>query len=138
MLRPPLLFRSAPATRRKPAQAGASLIEVTIATLILGLLAVGLVEFFAKGMVWFDQEEHKRVATLLAQEAMERTVAKPYAQVAAWSETRKISFVRYAVAVSVQSNSPQPDMKTVRSVVTWRAAPSAQRTVSLATLVFDN
>jgi Tfp pilus assembly protein PilV len=117
---------------------GASLLELMIATLIMGFVAVGLVEFFAKGRIWFDQEEHKRVATLLAQEATERTVSKPYAQIAAWTETRKVSSVSYAMAVTVQNDTPETSIKTVRSTVTWQATRTAQRSVSLATLVFSN
>lgn len=117
---------------------GASLLEIVVATLVISIIAIGIVEFFAKGRVAFDQEERKRVATLLAQEALERTVAKDYAAIAAWSETRRVAALSYSIDVTVQANTPETDMKTIRSVVTWRATPTAQRTVSLATLVFDN
>lgn len=117
-------------------QLGASLIEIIISTLILGIVAIGLIEFFARGRVLFDQEEHKRVATLLAQDALERTVAGTYDQVISWSENRKIASISYAIAVTVQSDVPQMNLKTVRSVVTWKAKPTVSRTVSLATMVF--
>jgi Tfp pilus assembly protein PilV len=123
---------------RRRHQAGASLIEIIIATLIVAILAIGLVEFFAKGRVGFDREERKRVATLLAQESMERTIAKGYTTIASWNETRRVSSVSYSVAVTVQSNTPETNIKTVRSTVTWQATPTAQRSVSLATLVFNN
>jgi Tfp pilus assembly protein PilV len=125
-------------SRTRASQRGTSLLETVIATLIVGLLAVGLVEFFAKGRVWFDQEERKRVATLLAQESLERTIAKPYAEIAGWSESRRVETTPYAVTVTVQTGTPQADLKTVRSVVAWQARGGAQRSVSLATLVFDN
>jgi hypothetical protein len=108
-----------------------------IATLIMGFVAVGLVQFFAKGRLWFDQEEHKRVATLLAQEATERTVAKTYSQIAAWTETRRVGPVSYSMAVAVQGDTPDANVKTVRSTVTWQATRTAQRSVSLATMVFN-
>jgi Tfp pilus assembly protein PilV len=116
--------------------AGASLVELIIATLILGIVSVALVQFFARGRVWFDQEERKRVATLLAQEACERTVSQPYANIAAWNETRRVSMRSYGIAVTVQNDTPETDVKTVRSTVTWQATPSAQRSVALATMVF--
>jgi Tfp pilus assembly protein PilV len=123
---------------RRSTENGSSLIEIVIATLIVGLLAIGIVEFFAKGRVWFDQEEHKRVATLLAQESLERTISKSYATIASWTETRRVGPANYTVAVTVQSNIPATNLKTVRSSVTWRATPTAQRSVSLATVVYDN
>lgn len=124
--------------RSRRAERGSSLIEILIATLIVGLLAIGIVEFFSKGRIWFDQEERKRAATLLAQESLERTIAKPYALIAGWTENRRIGPVGYTIAVTVQANTPEADLKTVRSSVSWRATPTAQRSVSLATLVYDN
>mgnify|MGYP001034759507 FL=1 len=106
--------------------------------MIIGLLAIGIVEFFAKGRVWFDQEERKRVATLLAQESIERTISKPYATITAWTENRRVGPASYAIAVTVLNDTPETNLKTVRSSVSWRATPTATRTVSLATLVFDN
>jgi Tfp pilus assembly protein PilV len=123
---------------RRRHQSGASLIEIIIATLIVAILAIGLVEFFAKGRVGFDREERKRVATLLCQESMERTIAKGYAAIANWTETRRVSSVSYSVVVTVQSNTPEANIKTVRSTVTWQATPTATRAVSLATLVYNN
>jgi len=116
---------------------GASLIEILVATLILSIVALGMAEFFAKGRMGFDQEERKRVATLLAQEAMERTTARPYAEIAPWAEQRTVAHVRYAINVTNQTDVPEASIKTVRSTVTWQATPSAQRSVSLATLVYD-
>jgi hypothetical protein len=39
--------------------------------------------------------------------------------------------------VTVQSNTPETELLTVRSAVTWPASPTVQRSVSLATLVYD-
>ncbi|MBM3318550.1 MAG: hypothetical protein FJY75_11930 [Candidatus Eisenbacteria bacterium] len=116
-------------------QGGIGLAEVVVATLILALVAIGVSQFFARGRHWFDQEERKRVATLLAQEALERTVARPYAQVAEWGEERAVESVPFTIAVTVQEDAPEPDLKTVRCVVAWPAPPAAERSVSLATLV---
>ena len=126
--------QGSPAVRGRPA-GGSSLLEVIIATLILGFVAVGMVEFFAKGRIWFDQEEHKRVATLLAQDALERTVARPYSQINDWSEVRTVSYIPYTVTVTKQDNSPGADIKTIWSTVTWQATRTAQRNVSLSTFV---
>lgn len=124
--------------RRGVTQSGSSLLEIVISTLIIGLLAIGIVEFFAKGRVWFDQEERKRVATLLAQESLERTISRPYASISNWTETRRIGATPYSIAVSVQNDAPEMHLTTVRSSVSWQANPTAQRSVSLATLVYDN
>jgi Tfp pilus assembly protein PilV len=124
--------------RRFSDPAGASLLEIIVATLLMSIAVLGLIAFFAQGRVWFDHEEHKRVATLLAQEAMEKTVARPYAAVAPWTQQRVVANIRYAVNVTTLSNSPEPNVKTVRSTVTWRATPTAQRTVSLSTIVYDH
>jgi len=132
-----LAARARRAVGHPPRQGGSSLAEIVVATLILGLVAIGISQFFARGRTWFDQEEHKRVATLLAQEALERTTAEPYAQVAPWAEERSIASVSYAIAVAVQDDSPEAELKTVRCVVTWQALPASERTVSLATLVYD-
>lgn len=119
-------------------ESGSSLLEIMIAVVILALVTLGLVEFFAKGRIWFDQEEHKRVASLLAQEAMEKTVTRGYPLIANWSQWRTVSNVRYSVAVTVQANTPEADMKTITSVATWQATPVAQRSVTLMTMVYEN
>lgn len=119
-------------------QRGASLIEIMVATLILSFVAIGTAEFFVRGRTGFDQEEHKRVGVLLAQEALERTVAQPYPQIVSWVEQRTIASVDYAIAVTAETDVPDPDMMTVRSTVTWDATPTATRTASLVTLVYDN
>jgi Tfp pilus assembly protein PilV len=115
--------------------AGSSLIEVMIAVMILAMVALGTAEFFAKGRFWFDQEERKRVATFLGQQAIERTISMGYPQIVNWHESRKVGPVRYAVDVTVQPDTPAPDLKTVRSVVSWPIAPNVSRRVTLATLV---
>jgi hypothetical protein len=122
----------------RPAIRGAGLLEVVVATMILGMVALGFGQFLARGRYWFDQEERKRVATLLAQEALERTIARPYAQIGPWTEHRVIASIPYAIDVTIQVNVPETEMQTVRSVVTWPATPATQRSVSLATLVYDH
>jgi Tfp pilus assembly protein PilV len=122
----------------RPAIQGVGLLEVVVATLILGMVALGFGQFLARGRFWFDQEERKRVATLLAQEALERTVARPYAQIGPWTERRVIASIPYAINVAIQVNVPETEMQTLRCVVTWPVTPTAQRSVSLATLVYDH
>ena len=138
--RPPLAGMVRPTLGAARHTAGAGLLEIVVATLIFSIVAIGLVEFFAKGRVWFDQEEHKRVATLLAQDALERTVSSSYADIADWNETRTVDHVQYRVSVTVEVNPPSmADMKRIWSVVTWRAKPTAaDRTVSLASAVFNH
>jgi Tfp pilus assembly protein PilV len=128
----------APAGRHvRPAIRGVGLLEVVVATLILGMVAVGFGQFLARGRYWFDQEERKRVATLLAQEALERTIARPYAQIGPWTEHRVIASIPYAINVTTLLNAPENEMQTLRCVVTWPVTPSTQRSLSLATLVYD-
>jgi Tfp pilus assembly protein PilV len=117
-------------------QSGASLVEIVVATFILSIVAIGMAEFFAGGRLAFDQEEHKRVATLLAQEALERTTALPYVNIASWSETRTIDHVDYSIAVTAIENLPQPDIITLECDVTWDAVPTGTRTASLVTFVY--
>lgn len=123
------------AARTFRSRSGAGVLEVVIATLILSITTILLVAFFARGRVWFDHEEKKRVATLVAQESLEQTVALPYDQILAWNRQTTISSFRYTIAVTVVNNSPEPDVKTVRSRVTWQATPAVQRNVTLVTLV---
>jgi Tfp pilus assembly protein PilV len=127
-----------PHTARLHAQRGAGVLEIMIAALIVAFVAIGMVEFFAKGRIWFDQEEHKRVATLLAQEALERTVAQSYGSINDWNEVRSVDNHDYDIQVTVTANSPATDLKTIRSVVTWDATDTAERTVSLTTIVYNN
>jgi Tfp pilus assembly protein PilV len=121
----------------RPAIRGVGLLEIVVATLILGVITLGFGQFLARGRYWFDQEERKRVATLLAQEALERTSALPYAQIGPWTERRVIASIPYAINVTTQSNVPETEMQTVRCIVTWPATPLTQRSVSLATLAYD-
>lgn len=134
--------RSTPAPTRdapdRSGQAGASLIEIVIATLILSFVAVGMAEFFARGRTGFDLEEHKRAGILLAQEALERTVTQPYPQIGPWGEQRTIASVVYVIAVTTQTDVPESDIKTVRCDVTWNATSTTTRTATLATFVYDN
>ncbi len=109
-----------------------------IATVILGIVAIGMVEFFASGRMGFEQEERKRVGTLLVQEALERTVAQPYAQVTPWTEQRTIGSITYTISVATQTDVPERDMKTVVGIVTWNVTPVARRSASLTTLVYSN
>jgi Tfp pilus assembly protein PilV len=109
-----------------------------VATLILAIVALGMVEFFAKGRMGFNREEHKRTATLLAQEALERTVALPYDQIDPWGEQRTIGSVSYRITVTTQPDAPDPDIKTVLCAVTWQATPTVRGNALLATYVFDN
>ncbi len=109
-----------------------------IATVILGIVAIGMVEFFAKGRMGFQQEERKRVGTQLVQEALERTVSQPYAQVVDWGERRTIASVDYAISVTTQTDVPELDMKTILCTVAWDISPSNARTASLVTFVYDN
>lgn len=134
--------RAGPAPRRRvpdrSGQGGASLVEIVVAVLILSIVAIGMAEFFARGRTGFDQEERKRVGILLAQEALERTVARPYADIAPWAEERTIASVDYLITVTTLADAPESDITTVECVVTWNATPTATRAASLATLVFDN
>ena len=104
--RPVLLRRTSRSGKHRDSR-GVSLLEVMIATLILTIVVLGMVEFFAKGRKGFDMEERKRVATLLAQEAVERTTARPYDQIAPWSENRTVANIVYAVAVTTVANQPE-------------------------------
>jgi hypothetical protein len=125
-----------PSPVRRSRCRGASLIEVAVATLVLGLFSIETVEFFARARFWFDQEEHKRVATLLAQEALEKT-GVPYADLIPRIELRSIASIQYSVVVTIQGGAPEFGVNTVRCVVTWWALPGVSRTVSLASLVYD-
>jgi len=124
--------------RERTGQRGVTLVEIMVATLILGIVAIGMVEFFASGRIGFDREEHKRVATLLAQEALERTIAQPYNQINPWSEQRTVGVVDYVISVTTQSDVPESNMKTVLSTVNWNATPTVTRSTSMVTLVFEN
>ncbi|MBC8367298.1 prepilin-type N-terminal cleavage/methylation domain-containing protein [bacterium] len=117
-------------------QRGASLVEIVVATFILSIVAIGMAEFFAGGRLAFDQEESKRVATLLAQEALERTTALSYVNIASWSETRTIANVDYSIAVTATEDLPQPDIITLQCDVTWDAVPTGTRTATLVTFVY--
>ncbi len=121
----------------KPAERGSSLLEVMIAVLIVSIVSVAMSVFFARGRFMFDQEERKRVGTLIAQQALEQAKAMNYADVGAWSDTLIVANITYDLAVSVQTGAPAADMKTVRAVTTWQVRPSVDRSVSLVTLLYD-
>jgi hypothetical protein len=121
--------------RKLSDQCGSSLVEIMISVLILSFVSIGMAEFFANGRVGFDREEHKRVATLLAQEALERTVVQSYPEIGPWSEQRTIDSRDYTIAVSTFTNTPEIGLKTVQSDVTWFVTSSDTRAVSLVTFV---
>ena len=122
---------------RKPGERGSSLLEVMIAVLILSIVSVAMSVFFARGRFMFDQEERKRVGTLIAQQALEQAKGMNYADVGAWSDTLTVANITYDLAVTVQAGAPAADMKTVRAVTTWQVRPTVDRSVSLATLIYD-
>lgn len=128
------------ARRRLPLgdQRGASLIEIIIATLILGLVSIGMVEFFARGGLGFDREERKRVAVLLAQEALERTLARPYPAIATWNENRTVGGVDYAITVTSTEDVPEDDIKMLEATVVWNVTATATRDARLTTFVYDS
>lgn len=109
-----------------------------IGALIVAIIAIQMVAFFARGRHWFDQEERKRVATLIAQEALEQISSADYADVASWTKYRTVSGVSYETSVIVVNDDPKPDMKTVRVVVSWPASASDDRTLSISTSIYDN
>lgn len=119
-------------------QRGASLIEIMVATLIISFVALGMVEFFADGHIGFNREENKRVAVLLAQEALERTVAQTYDEIGPWEEQRTVSNIGFTITVATQTDAPEQNMKAVICSVTWEAMPTVNRTATLETYVFDN
>jgi prepilin-type N-terminal cleavage/methylation domain-containing protein len=117
---------------------GMTFIELLVATLIVGVVALVLVESFARARLSFDQEERKRAATFLAQEALERAIATDYAFLAGWSEERTIASRSYEIEVTVTDDAPEPGIKTIESSVRWPASPTVERNVSLVTLLYDN
>ena len=119
-------------------RAGVSLLEVVIASFLVGVVSLGMVEFFARGRGAFDQEERKRVATLLAQDALEKARGTDFALIANSTQSRTIARIDYSIVVTVQADTPEPDIKTIRSVVTWRATPTANRSVSIVTMVYND
>lgn len=125
------------ASERPSDQRGATLIEIVVATLILSIVAIGMAEFFANGHAGFHQEERKRVGTLLAQEALERTLAQSYGAITSWSETRNVGATTYSVRVISTQDAPELDMKTIRCDVTWNVTSRATRTSTLTTFVYD-
>lgn len=123
---------------RRREQSGAGLVEVMVASLIVTLVAVGLIGFFAQGRVWIDHEERKRTATLLAQEALEHTMTVDYDAISPWSSTRDIDSVAYSVIVTVAEDTPETSVKTISSTASWQATQSARRSVTLVTMKFDD
>ncbi len=128
---------------RRPAstragQRGMTLIEIVIAILILAIMAIGMSQFFTRGRIGFGHEEQKRIGVLLAQEALERTVSRPYTQIIDWSELRTIDATNYTVAVTTLVDAPEQDMKTIHCTVTWNLTPQETRSASLETFVFEN
>lgn len=119
-------------------EVGATLIELIIAAFLVGVVSIGMVEFFARGRAAFDQEESKREATLLGQQALERAVATDYAALSSWNETRTVAATDFAIAVTVQNNVPEAEMKRVQVAVTWDAVPGVSRSITLSTMVFNN
>jgi Tfp pilus assembly protein PilV len=117
-------------------ETGSSLIEIVLATLIMGIVVVGMVSYLSGGRSRLMQEEHKRAATQLAQEAMERTVARSYPAIAAWTETRHVTGTTYTITVTVQTDTPDPGVKSIRALVTWPVG-SASRNVTLDTMVYN-
>ena len=125
------------APRRNRREAGSSLIEIVIAALIMGIVVVGMVSYLSRGRDRLVQEEHKREATQLAQEAMERTVARSYAAIANWTETRHVSGATYTLAVTVQADTPDAGMKTIQALVSWPVSAGATRSVNVSTMVYN-
>ncbi len=119
-------------------RSGSSLVEIIIASFLVGVVSLGMVEFFAKGRGAFDQEERKRVATLLGQDALEKARGTEYALIANSNQTRTIANISYTVQTTVQTDVPEADIKTISTTVTWQARPSVDRSISISTMVFNN
>ena len=130
------LHDRSPSRRKK--QRGSTLLEAMIGSLIVAIIAIQMITFFARGRHWFDQEERKRVATLIAQEALEQAAIADYGDVAPWTKHRTVAGVRYETTVTVQNNVPETNMKTVRVVVSWPVTANDDRTVSISTSIYDN
>ncbi|MFN0149507.1 MAG: hypothetical protein ACKVU1_02215 [bacterium] len=117
--------------------AGSSLIEVMIASFLVGVVSLMMVEFFARGRYSIDQEERKRAATLLAQDALEKATATEYAMIGDTNEQRTVANVQYTIDVTVEDDEPGLGMKSLESSVTWQGAEGTARNVTLNTIVYN-
>jgi len=131
------IVRAPRRVRPRTFESGSSILEVMIAAFLVGVVSLMLVEFFARGRYSIDQEERKRTATLLAQDALEQATATNYALIDNWNEQRTVANVQYAIAVTVDEDAPDPGMKSVQSSVTWQAAGGTPRNVTLNTIVYN-
>ena len=119
---------------RELPQSGSSLVEVIVATLILSIVSLGSVEVFANGHLWAGRSGDNQAATLLAQEAMEKTVAVPYAQISAWSDARVIGRTSFSIVVTVQSDVPETGVKTIQSTVSWQVMTGVNNSVTFSSM----
>jgi len=74
-------------TDRDNLRRGFTLPEATIALVILGMAAAGVLLPFSSGAAAQAEGVHKTLAAGLASDLMERIVATPYAEILAWNGT---------------------------------------------------
>jgi len=124
------------AMRRVHALSGFTLLEVLITLVILsvGMLALASLQVMAIKGNSFGQQ--MTVASTVAQNKLEELRELEFDAVLTGYDncTDDANGVRYTRHWTVQDDTPQPDMKTVRVSVTWTGC-EAGRSVAVATII---
>lgn len=156
---------SQPRTRGRRRRAGFSLIEVTVALMVLafGLLTIALMQLHA--MRGASKGRHLSAASMIAREQMEQIGRVPFSELdnktwgqsEAWMSDLGLTRGDVPILVDLPAGGAQvesvysvdwqlsdvssndPDLKNVELVVSWQDEGSLDpRTFSLATVVVDN
>ena len=101
-----------------------TLVEVAIAVLILGIVAVGSVAFFIHARVAVEQAANRRTATQIAKERLERARNAGYSAIANAKSEVVVDGMTYSWALNVTDALGEPgdsgsDYKILDVTVEW-------------------
>lgn len=96
---------------------GFSLIEVSIALVVLSLIVVGMLQIFSQGSLYLKRSRERTVAYNLAKEAMERYFS-PNPDPALYSAA--VNNITYNVALNISDGPVEPSrLKQIDVTVSW-------------------
>lgn len=109
---------------------GFTLLEVLVATLLVGLGIFAIMEAFNRGYLGAGQVEDYTLAISLSQEQIETVRATPFSSISSQARAPVPEFSSFERATSV--TTVHPDLKKVVVTTYWKV-PNGENNVSLTT-----
>ena len=123
--------------RKNEKQKGFTLVEVMVATLILGIGIIASLGMVEAGRTGVNSGRATSDAAVLAKDKMEGMLAVSYQDLVNGSTTGEENMNGYARRWHVEKNSPREDLSRIRVIVEWKNSRGTPHRFELATLIAE-